>query len=139
MANKPGFMLWELLRSLFKKPATELYPYVRTPPIHKIRGRLIFYPAKCIGCKICMRDCPSGAIEIKKISEKQFEADIDLSKCIYCAQCVESCPKQALAASEDFELAALNRKKLIDVTIGEAPVAAPQNTNPPQATNPPAA
>ena len=136
--NKPGFMLWELLRSLFKKPATEFYPYVKTPPIHKIRGRLKFYPAKCIGCKICMRDCPAGAIEIKKLGEKQFDADIDLAKCIYCAQCVDSCPKQALEATEDFELAALDRKKLLEITIGEAPIAS-QTTNPSQATNPPEA
>ena len=78
----------------------------------KFRGKLVFYPEKCIGCKLCMRDCPSGAINIVKRPDNTFEAQIDLGKCIYCAQCVDSCPKKALEATKDVEHAQLDNKKL---------------------------
>jgi formate hydrogenlyase subunit 6/NADH:ubiquinone oxidoreductase subunit I len=59
-----------------------------------------------------MRDCPSTAIQIRKVGEKRFECEIDLSKCIYCAQCVDGCPKKSLETTTEFELAALDRGTL---------------------------
>jgi formate hydrogenlyase subunit 6/NADH:ubiquinone oxidoreductase subunit I len=122
--KKPGKMLAETLRNAMRKPATVLYPAVQVHMPLKFRGRLKFFPEKCIGCKLCMRDCPSNAIQIRKIADKQFEAEIDCSKCIYCAQCVDSCPKKALEATGDFELAQLQRASLTQTTRGEPPVAA---------------
>jgi formate hydrogenlyase subunit 6/NADH:ubiquinone oxidoreductase subunit I len=122
--KKPGKMIAETLRNVLRKPATVLYPFVKVTMPEKFRGRLKFFPEKCIGCKLCMRDCPSNAITIRKIGEKQFEAEIDCAKCIYCAQCVDSCPKKALEATGDFELAQLDRSKLTTTTRGEPVVAA---------------
>jgi formate hydrogenlyase subunit 6/NADH:ubiquinone oxidoreductase subunit I len=108
----PGRMIWTLLMSLFKKPATVLYPAVKVKMPDKFRGKLVFDANKCIGCKLCMKDCPTGAITIKKVGEKKFECTIDLAKCVYCAQCVDSCPKNALRSTAEFELASLHRDKL---------------------------
>jgi formate hydrogenlyase subunit 6/NADH:ubiquinone oxidoreductase subunit I len=105
-------MVRELLRSLFKKPATVKYPAEGREMVKDFRGKLKFYPERCIGCKLCMRDCPTGAIEIRKINEKEFEAAIDLGKCIYCAQCVDSCLKKALEVTPEYELAQLDSAKL---------------------------
>jgi len=107
-----GAMLRAVLQSLFKKPATVNYPFDASGMPNGFRGRLKFHPDLCINCKLCMRDCPSDAIKIVKVGEKQFEAEIDLGKCIYCAQCVDSCPKKALEATAEFELAQLVRNKL---------------------------
>lgn len=108
----PGKMIALVLSSLFKKPVTVNYPKDKMPMPRNFRGQLKFDPAKCIGCLICMKDCPTNAITIKKLGDKQFEADIDLGKCIYCAQCVDSCPKKALAITPEYELAQFDRDKL---------------------------
>jgi len=125
MIKIPGKMLFELIGSLFKKPATVMYPYDKSGEIEKFRGQVDFDQAKCIGCKICMKDCPSNAITINTVGEKKYEAAFDLAKCIYCAQCVDSCPKKALAISGNFELAQFDKNKL-KVTFGEKP----QSTTP---------
>lgn len=105
-------MLREVLGSIFKKPATNLYPAQKMEMPERFRGKIKFYPEKCIGCKMCMRDCPTNAITINKVGENKFEAVFDLSRCIYCAQCVDSCPKKALEATKEVELAELDKKKL---------------------------
>ena len=110
--KNPARMTGELIRSLFKKPFTELYPFLKKERPDGFRGRIEFDPARCIGCKLCMRDCPSGAINIIKIAEKKFEAEINLARCIYCAQCAENCNKEALSVTKDYELAQIDVKKL---------------------------
>ena len=109
---RPGTMIEMVLKSLFKKPATVDYPAKPMPMPATFRGKLKFDAAKCIGCLLCMKDCPTNAIEIKKIGEKKYEMDVDLGKCIYCAQCVDSCPRKALAATPEFELAQFDHDKL---------------------------
>ncbi len=105
-------MFREVLGSFFKKPVTNLYPAEKLEMPEKYRGKLKFYPDRCVGCKLCMRDCPTGALTINKVGEKKFEAEIDLGKCIYCAQCVDSCLKKALEATREVTLAQSDIKKL---------------------------
>ena len=116
--KRPGQMIKAVLGSIFKKPATTRYPFVKLTMPDKFRGKIKFYPERCIGCKMCMRDCPSNAIKINKVGDK-FECEIDLGKCIYCAQCVDSCPKKALESTKDFELASIDRNKLKVTLRGE--------------------
>jgi len=108
----PGKMIETVLSSLFKKPFTINYPAEKFVMPKNFRGKLKFYPEKCIGCLICVKDCPAKAIKINNVGDKKFEAELDLGKCIYCAQCVDSCPKKALEATPEFELAQLDRNKL---------------------------
>lgn len=109
---RPGKMIKMVLGSLVKKPATTRYPHVKAKPLKGFRGKVKFYPEKCIGCKLCMRDCPAKGITIRQIAEKKFEAEINLGKCIFCGQCVDSCLKKALEITNEFELAELDPSKL---------------------------
>jgi formate hydrogenlyase subunit 6/NADH:ubiquinone oxidoreductase subunit I len=110
--KRPGKMFSQVMDSVFRKPATILYPFVKIEVVNNFRGKLKFDQDKCIGCNICMRDCPSDAIEIVKVEEKKFKAILALDKCIYCGQCTDSCPKDALECTKNFELAQLDRKQL---------------------------
>ena len=47
----------------------------------------------CIGCHICEKNCPEGAIVVEN-----NVASIDQDKCVHCDTCVSKCPKKAIAA-----------------------------------------
>ncbi len=45
----------------------------------------------CIGCKICEKKCPNGAIKVEN-----FHAVIDYGKCTSCGICKSACPVKAI-------------------------------------------
>jgi len=112
MSKVTGKILPEALKSLFQKPATISWPRHKEDALSDIRGKLIFDSAKCVGCKLCVKDCPTGAIDIQKTGEKQFKAILQKDHCVFCGQCADSCNKDALICGPDFELAELSRKEM---------------------------
>ena len=106
-------MLGDISRSLFKKPVTEFYPFQKKPGPDRLRGKLVFDPAKCTGCKICVRDCPAAAIELHVVDKaaKRFVMTFYTDRCTFCAQCVFSCNFDSLSLSaQEWELASLARE-----------------------------
>ncbi|MBZ0297148.1 MAG: 4Fe-4S binding protein [Anaerolineae bacterium] len=112
MKIKIGTMLRDTVRSLFRKPVTELYPAERQATPERLRGQLYWNPEKCTGCCLCMKDCPSNALELITIDKanKRFVMRYDIGRCTFCAQCVQNCRFNCLEmSSEDWELAATTK------------------------------
>ncbi|EJG06920.1 MAG: 4Fe-4S binding protein [Methanofollis liminatans] len=122
MAGLP--MIPEVLRQMFKTPATnafpakylprsvtaflarvaegkaEIHPPVAVPPA--FRGKILYDREACIGCKICINICPAHAIEFLPGTKK---VRIYVTQCCFCSQCNDACPKDALHMSTEFLLA----------------------------------
>jgi formate hydrogenlyase subunit 6/NADH:ubiquinone oxidoreductase subunit I len=113
---KIAAFLPELVRHLFKKPATVDYPFKKLEVPEHFRGTPFLRPERCIVCRACERDCPAEAIEIATVNEaeKTFRMVIHNDRCIHCAQCVDSCPTDPKAMDMDilFEIADFDRHKL---------------------------
>lgn len=50
----------------------------------------------CIGCRICEKKCPEGAITVS-----ENRAVIDYNKCTSCGTCVDACPQKCLKKLPD--------------------------------------
>jgi succinate dehydrogenase/fumarate reductase-like Fe-S protein len=55
-------MYRRVLSSVFKKPATGKYPFVKCVPAEDFRGKQVFDISLCVSCGLCSRDCPAMAI-----------------------------------------------------------------------------
>jgi len=117
-------MLPQVFAQLFKKPWTNKFPakyqpnnttkYLAdvaagkakiNPPIPTpdgFRGKIQYDKEKCIGCQLCIKVCPTEAIEYKP-DEKKIK--IYLARCCFCSQCNDVCPTNCLSMGDEFLLA----------------------------------
>jgi formate hydrogenlyase subunit 6/NADH:ubiquinone oxidoreductase subunit I len=133
----PGRMAAEVLRNVIRKPATVLYPAERQEMPRDFRGKIRFIAARCVGCKLCQKDCPANALVIEKVGDKRFQAVFHLDRCIFCAQCVDSCNKEAMESTPEYELATLDRSTLQVTYDAPPPPAAPAPDSKPGAPSAP--
>ncbi len=108
-----GTMVGDTLRSLFKKPATEVYPFEKRETPERTRGLLTWSPDRCTGCGLCVKDCPADALELIVIDKKakRFVMRWKEDRCIYCGQCMQVCRFNSIDMSQDeWELAATSRE-----------------------------
>lgn len=122
MRHRLGDMIFTVLGSLFRKPATMDYPRKPFRMPDKFRGPPKWDSDRCVGCKLCMRDCPSGAILITRAEgdpavlpegqKKRFDQSVDLGRCVYCGQCAETCPRKVITITSEFELAQIAKGNL---------------------------
>lgn len=112
----PGKLSKEALKNLFENPTTTSYAGKGKINVERgYRGRLQYDPTKCINCRLCMKDCPTGAITIINEGtkeDKKMKAVLNVGHCIFCCQCVDSCNTGSLTFSQDVDFARLNKKDL---------------------------
>ena len=125
---KPAILVPELMHNLSHRPVTRFYPFEKANVPDGFRGTPRFVSENCIGCKVCMRDCPSEAIEINvelipstaPVVEgqpapkptKKLTMVLYLDRCVHCARCAEVCPKDAIKLDQEFEMANFTRGAL---------------------------
>ena len=102
-------MIIKVLKNLVSRPFTTKYPKEKSGVSVNYRGTIHVDQKKCIACKLCEINCPTGAIIVD--TEKKY-AVVDRSLCILCGMCAEVCPVNVIWFSNDYENAAKNIKEL---------------------------
>jgi len=74
---------------------------------------------KCIGCQICISECPVGAIELSSAGV----AEIDPEICVGCGKCAEVCPVEAVAFEKGKRRKIAKEKKAERAEPASGPVA----------------
>ncbi|MCI9596811.1 MAG: 4Fe-4S binding protein [Firmicutes bacterium] len=88
-----------VLKSLFKKPATLMYPVVPRQWQERTRGHIGIDESSCIVCGICAKKCPANAITVNR---NKRTWSIERMQCIQCNCCVEVCPKTCLTMENQY-------------------------------------
>lgn len=131
-----------ILRQLFLKPATNLFPAKYAPSstlsllervarqevtLHPpvtvppgFRGKVVYDRENCIGCQQCDKICPTRAIEWLPEEKK---VKVFMARCCFCAQCVDVCPVNTLAMTEEFLMSSYDKyaSELVILDSGELP------------------
>ncbi|MEM4576601.1 MAG: 4Fe-4S binding protein [Candidatus Nezhaarchaeales archaeon] len=100
----------EVLKNAFQKRATILYPFEKRNPPPDYRGKIEIDYNTCIGCGLCVKDCPSSALELVVTPDGKKKPKYYVSRCTFCSQCAESCPRKAIKMTQVYELATYNRR-----------------------------
>ena len=98
-----------LFKSMFKKPATLMYPEVPREWQERTRGSIDILENECILCGICGRRCPADAIEVDR---KGGTWTIHRMQCVQCGECVSACPKKCLDMNKQYT--APETEKVVD-------------------------
>ena len=138
--------MWEaaitIIKQLFLKPATNLFPakyapestldlldkvakqeVALNPPVTvppQFRGKIAYDRENCTGCQLCVKVCPTRAIEFLPEERK---VKVFISRCCFCSQCVDVCLVHTLAMTEEFLLSSYDKfaAELVVTDSGELP------------------
>ena len=110
-------LLPELVRTFLSPRVTVQYP-VGPPIIHEsYRGKVSVRPDRCIGCGLCVRDCPASALELEREEWQGFRLIYHGDRCTLCGQCEASCRQGALELVNQLPGATRHRISLKRVLV----------------------
>ncbi len=89
-----------------------------------VRGLPMLTDTPCqSGCSACVEICPTEAISVFKIDDKN-NVRLDLGSCIGCGYCVDVCPTGTIQNNPTTRVAVRTREELILTTAGASAEAA---------------
>lgn len=100
------YMTKNVLKNLFTKSATRLYPFVKRDIFENVRGALDIEIDKCIFCRACQLRCPTQCISV---DSKEGTWSFDPMACVVCGICVAACPKKCLHIDKQYRAPLLAR------------------------------
>lgn len=111
-------MIIKVLKNLVSRPFTTSYPKGKARVSINFRGTIHVDQKKCIACKLCEVNCPTGAIVV---DPKRKYSVVDRGRCILCGMCAEACPVNVIWFSKDFENATTKKSSLAKQLPGPNP------------------
>lgn len=107
-------MFTTVIRNVFSKPATRLYPFEKREPFDEVRGHLEISREDCTLCGICALKCPAQCIEV---DQKEGRWKLNPFQCVMCGVCIVECPWDCLSADKTYF--APGTKEYVEVTPPE--------------------
>ena len=102
-----------VLRSLFGKPATLMYPVVPREYTPITKGHMTIDIDTCIFCGLCAKKCPTHAITVDRNARTW---GIERMKCIQCNCCAWTCKKGTLKMENTYT--SPSTEKIVDLVQG---------------------
>ena len=115
------YLLPNIVQAFFLKPETINYPGAPAEITHGFRGSVRANAHQCIGCSLCVRDCPAQALELKRESKDCFRLIHYRDRCTYCGQCELSCRYDAIFLDSDYDEPSSNRAHFIVTLVDHVP------------------
>ncbi len=102
----------QVIRTLFRRSGTTRFPYEPSEFHAAYRGQVHANPKNCVGCGLCVRDCPAGALSLEKRSRQSFTLKHYAERCAYCAQCEYSCKFNAIYLGNSYNESVFDKESL---------------------------
>ncbi|MEA3327984.1 MAG: 4Fe-4S binding protein [Chloroflexota bacterium] len=106
-------LLSAILDAFIQAPETVDYPYGPLELADGFRGAIVFDTEKCIGCGLCVRNCPAEALHFDKKSREEYRLIHYPARCAYCAQCEDDCRHGAIYHSNHLVSPTTNPEGLV--------------------------
>ena len=110
-------LLPNIIKALLTESDTIDYP---SQPIHvpeMFRGSVKIHADNCVGCSMCVLDCPANALEIEKKTKEQFRLMYHRDRCTFCGQCEISCKFDAIYLENTYQPASTDRKNFFEILV----------------------
>ena len=111
------YLLPNITEALFSKPETIAYPAVSHRPSESYRGSVRIIAVNCVGCGLCVRDCPAAALSLEKVSKGCFRLDHYRDRCASCGQCEMSCKFNSIYLDNSYKEVSADRKDFFKVLV----------------------
>jgi len=112
-----GYLLPKLWASFFEAPITEGYPFEPLQLPTGYRGKVVMKADVCIGCGLCVKDCPTFALKIIRFSKQHFRITYDPVCCAFCGQCEVSCHQGAIQLTNEFQPSTSCYQDLLEILV----------------------